>query len=221
MKVRAPKIALEDRAKELQNDLRLKYPDFTVCCAGAKIYIRGAFPVLHEGTVLDRYQIEIEWSDSDGVVPLLRETGGRVPWIADRHMSIGGMACLFVPEEWLLRSREEKTVIHYLDGPVRNYFLWQSLYERAESPPWKDRPHFAPGLLEAYGEMVGMDSESAIRCCLEYLSREQIKGHWPCPCGSGKRMRDCHLTHMRGLQLKIPRHIALSALDRLAKPTIR
>jgi len=92
MKACGPTIAPEARAKELQNDLGLKYPDFTVCCAGAKIYIRGAFPVFHEGTVLDRYQTEIEWSDTD--VPLLRETGGRIPWVADRHMSIGGMACL-------------------------------------------------------------------------------------------------------------------------------
>jgi len=221
MRARAPKIAPEARAKELQKDLGLKYPDFTVRSTGAKIYIRGAFPALHEGTVIDRYQIEIEWSDSDTEVPLLRETGGRIPWIADRHMSRGGMACLFVPEEWLLRSREEKTVIHYLDGPVRDYFLWQSLYDRGESPPWKDRAHFAPGLLEAYGEMVGMEGKSAVRCCLEYLSKEQIKGHWPCPCGSGKRTRDCHLTHMRELQSKIHRYIALSALARLTNLTIR
>jgi hypothetical protein len=205
----------------LQNDLGLKYPDFTVCCTGAKIYIRGAFPVLHEGMVLDRYQIEIEWSDSDTEVPLLRETGGRIPWIADRHMSRGGMACLFVPEEWLLRPREEKTVIHYLDGPARNYFLWQSLYDRGLSPPWKDRAHGVPGLLEAYGDMVGMEDESPVRRCLEYLSKEQIKGHWPCPCGSGKRTRDCHLTHMRELKSKIPGYIAQLALMRLANPTIR
>jgi len=221
MKKSASKIAPEARAKELQNDLKLEYPDFTVCSTDAKIYIRGAFPVLHEGTILDRYQIEIAWSDGDTEVPVLRETGGRIPWIADRHMSVGGIAWLFVPEEWLLRSREERTVIHYLDGPVRNYFLWQSLYDRGETPPWKDRAHFTSGLLEAYGEMVGMEGESAIRCCLQYLSKEQIKGHWPCPCGSRKRTRDCHLTHLRELQSKIPRRIAVSALARLASPTIR
>jgi hypothetical protein len=221
MKARFPRIAPEARAKELQNDLKLKYPDFTVCCTGSRICIRGALPVLHEGMVLDRYQIEIEWSDSDTEVPLLRETGGRIPWIADRHMSQGGMACLFVPEEWLLRPREEKTLIHYLDGPARDYFLWQSLYERGESPPWKDRAHGLPGLLEAYGDMVGMEGESAVRCCMEYLSKEQIKGHWPCPCGSGKRTRDCHFTHMRELKSKVPRHIAQLALMRLSNPTIR
>ena len=129
--------ALPDtRTRELQREVETKFPDLTVSFTGTRIYIRGAFPVVHEGKVLDRYQIEIEWSDSDIEVPVLRETGGRIPWTADRHMSQGGIACLFVPEEWLVRSREERTVIHYLEGPVRNYFLWQSLYERGESPPW-------------------------------------------------------------------------------------
>ncbi len=215
------KIPLEARAKELQNELEVKYPDFTVTCTGTKNYIRGAFPVVHDGTVLDRYQIEIEWSDSDTEVPLLRETGGKIPWINDRHMIQGGFACLFVQEEWLLQDREDRTLTHYLDGPVRNYFLWQSLYDRGESPPWKDRSHGVPGLLEAYSDMVGMEGESAVRCCLEYLSKEQIKGHWPCPCSSGKITRKCHAKHMQDLRSRIPRHIALLALMRLRNPMIR
>lgn len=215
------KASLDDRVKELQRQMEAKYPDLTVSGAGAKISIRGAFPVLDDGKVLDRYQIEIEWSESDTEVPLLRETAGRIPWIADRHMSQGGLACAFVPEEWLLLPREERTVVHYLDGPVRNYFLWQSLHERGQAPPWKDRSHGAPGLVEAYGDMLEMEGESAIRCCLDYLSKEQVKGHWPCPCGSGERIRHCHLAHIRELQSKIPRHIAQLALKRLEKPVVR
>jgi len=221
MKRNSSKVTPETGVRDLQRELETKYPDLTASCAGAQMYIRGAFPVLHEGKVLDRYQIEIEWSESDTEGPLLRETAGRIPWIADRHMSQGGMACAFVPEEWLLRPREERTVIHYLDGPVRNYFLWQSLHERGQASPWKDRSHGVPGLLEAYGDMVGMEGESAIRRCLEYLSKEQVKGHWPCPCGSGERIRHCHLTHIRELQSKIPRDIAQLALKRLDKPIIR
>jgi hypothetical protein len=133
-----------------------EYSDLTFSVIANSIYIRGSYAVLYEGQVLDRYQIEIEWSDTDTEIPILRETGGRIPWIDDRHMSQGGLACLFVPEEWLLRPREERTLTQYLDGPVRNYFLWQSLFERGESPPWKDRSHGVPGLIEAYGDMVGM-----------------------------------------------------------------
>src|SRR5437867_1232116 len=211
----------EARAGELQRALETKYPDLTVSCAETKILIRGAFPVMHEGNVLDRYQIEIEWSDSDIEVPPLRETGGRIPWTADRHMAQGGMVCLFVPEEWLIRPREGRTVIHYLDGPVRNYFLWQCLYERGKSPEWGERSHGILGLIEAYGDMTGMIGEAAVKRCLVYLSRDQLKGHWICPCGSGKRVRCCHAEHLRDLRRRIPRFIAKLALKRFRNPVIR
>jgi len=92
-------VLLETRVRALQRELEARYFDLTVSVIANNIHIRGSFPVLYEGQVLDRYQIEIEWSNSDTEIPILRETGGRIPWIADRHMSQVGLACLFVPEE--------------------------------------------------------------------------------------------------------------------------
>ncbi len=215
------KIPPGTRARELQSDLEMKFPDLTVSYTGSKIFIRGTFPVLDEAMVLDRYQIEIEWSDTDSEAPLLYETGGRVPWVPDRHVNSDGRACAFVPEEWLIRPGEERTLIRYLDGPVRNFFLWQSLVERGESVPWQDRSHGVAGLIESYGDMLGLEGESAISCCLEYLSKEQIKGHWTCYCGSAKRIRNCHLEELRALRLRISEHIARLALKRLANPIMR
>jgi hypothetical protein len=221
MKDSSTDVVLENRVQELQRELETKYPDLTVRTERKEIYIRGTFAILHEEKVLDRYQIEIQWSDADTEIPILRETGGRIPWLADRHMTQGGLACLFVPEEWLLRPREERTLTQYLDGPVRNYFLWQSLFERGESPPWKDRSHGAPGLFEAYGDMVGMQGKEAISGCLIILSKKTFKGHWICPCGSAQKIRHCHLQHLQNLRLKIPRHVARLALRRLENPLIR
>jgi len=215
------KISPGTRARELQSDLEMKFPDLTVSYTGSRILIRGAFPVLDSGLVLDRYQIEIEWSDTDSEAPLLYETGGRIPWIGNRHVNTDGRACVFVPEEWLIHPREERTLIRYLDGPVRDFFLWQSLFERGESVRWRDRSHGIVGLIESYGEMIGLEGESAIRCCLEYLSKEQLKGHWTCYCGSAKRIRNCHLEELRALRLRIPQHIAHLALTRLDNPTMR
>ena len=42
-------IVPEIRAQELQKELEYKYPDLTVSCEGNGIYIRGAFPIIHEG----------------------------------------------------------------------------------------------------------------------------------------------------------------------------
>ena len=212
--------ALVNMGQELQRGLGHRYPDLTVSCRDKDIVICGTFPLLHEDKVLDRYQIEIIWAESDTTVPLLRETGGRIPWILDRHMTQSGLACLFVPEEWLLREREERTLIHYLDRPVRDYFLWQSLVESGEAVPWPDRPHGVEGLLESYGDMLGLRNPAAVKLSLDYLSRETIKGHWMCPCGSGRRNRDCHIDRLRELKRRIPRHIAKLAIKRLQKPVV-
>jgi len=221
MSVNCGRTSQEIRAAELQSELETKYPDLTVTCAGPKIYIRGAFPVLHEGKVLDRYQIKIEWSDSDTEAPILYETGGRIPRINERHMGTDGKACSFVPEEWLLRPRKNRTITHYLDGPVRDYFIWQSLFDRGQTAPWGQRSHHVAGLIECYGEMVGMMGEQAIRRSLEYIAAKKFKAHWACPCGSGKPLRYCHLEHFRNLKIKIPRNIARLALQRLNEPTRR
>jgi hypothetical protein len=216
-----PKALPENRVRCIQLQLAERFPDLTVSASGAQVYVRGAFPVIHEATILDRYQIEIEWSDSDTEAPVLRETGGRIPRTSDRHMDSSGKACPLVQEEWLIRPRDTRTVIHYLDGPVRDYFLWQSFTERGLTPPWGQRAHHVDGLIEAYGDMVDMRDGTAVRKCLAYLSKKKLKGHWTCVCGSGRPLRDCHLGHLRRLQRKIPRRIVQLALKRLADPLMR
>jgi hypothetical protein len=112
----------ENKAHFIQQQLDTKYPDLTVSTTESKIYIRGSFPIVHEGNVLDRYQIEIEWSDSDTEAPVLREPGGRIPREDNRHMDGHGKACPLVPEEWLIRGRDTRTVILILTGRYRITF---------------------------------------------------------------------------------------------------
>jgi hypothetical protein len=50
---------------------------------------------------------------------------------------------------------------------------------------------------------------------LDYLASKKAKGHWACPCGSTKRLRDCHAKQFADLRERIPRRIAAGALKRL------
>jgi hypothetical protein len=201
--------------QKLRAEINERYPDLTIFVEGDAVRLRGSFPVEHEGKVLDGYQVEVElppdWPD---VTPILRETGGRIPRIADRHVNLNGDACPIVPEEWLLNPAHE-SLIAFLEGPVQHFFISQSLVEQGEPWPFGERPHGKPGLLQAYGEWFGTTDEKAIRLYLEYLSRREIKGHWECPCGLGKRLRNCHLEHVKELRKKIPPSVAAAALKSL------
>lgn len=208
--------------RAMETELPARFPDLRVVTEGGTVFIRGNFPVMDGTEVLDRFQIEIvmPWEFPDSC-PVLREANGRIPWHEDRHVNQrNGEACPIVPEEWLLRP-DHGSILAFLDGPVRNFFLGQILVEAGQPWPFGERTHGVRGLLEAYGEMVGSTDRNTILRYLDCLSKEMLKGHWACPCGNAKRLRDCHLDELKALHEKIPPHIAQMAIKRLAEHSVR
>lgn len=205
-----------------QKEIPAKYPDLRVTLEGDVVHIRGSYPVMDEVEVLDRFQIEISVPpDFPDSTPVLREIGGRIPWNSDRHVNRdAGEACPIVPEEWLMWP-ERESILAFLEGPVRNFFLGQVLVEAGCRWPFGERTHGVPGLFEAYGEIVGASDREAILRYLDCLSKEIMKGHWDCPCGSGKRLRNCHRDDLKALHEKTSPLVARSALERLAKYSVR
>lgn len=204
--------------KQFKEHLQSKYPDLGVLERGDVVIIQGGFPVMHEGVELDRFQIRVEVPPNfPRRIPSVSELAGRVPrndpsW----HTFDGGSLCLMVPEEWMIRP-DCDSLMAFFEDPIRNYFLAHSLAEEGRGRPMGERPHFAAGLWEAYGEMVGSTDRKTIEGFLNCLAGKKIRGHWYCPCGSGRRTRNCHLTYLLKLKKQIKPWIARSALDRLRR----
>lgn len=203
--------------RSMEKEVPAKFPDLRIVLEQSAVHIRGNFPVMDDSEVLDRFQIDIALpSDFPDSTPVLRETGSRIPWHADRHVNqANGEACPIVPEEWLMWP-EHESILAFLGGPVRNFFLGQILVESGCQWPFGERTHGVPGLFEAYGEMVGASDSKTILRYLDCLSNENLKGHWDCPCGSGKRLRNCHWDDLKTLHEKVPPLVARGALERLA-----
>jgi hypothetical protein len=191
------------------------YPDLRVREAeDGCIVVRGGFPIMHEDELLDHYSVEIRIPPKfPDEVPIVIELDGRIPATGDRHAFKAGNLCVEVPEDWLLRR--DRSLLAYLNGPLREYFIADALVALGEERPFPARPHNSAGLLEAYGEMLETTDPLATRRYLDTLSHKKIRGHWPCPCGSGRKLRDCHGAEVRALQARIPRRITRSALARL------
>ena len=66
-----------------------------------------------------------------------------------------------------------------------------------------------------FSETFGTDDSAKVGKYFEYLAAKRVKGHWGCPCGSGKRLRDCHMRFVQDLRGKMPRDEALKATRRL------
>jgi hypothetical protein len=213
--------AAPDRFATVKKDIETEYPDLRVFIDREVVFARGSFPVKDGNDVLDRFLIEIEFpSDFPDSVPVLREIGGRIPWNADRHVNPTGETCPIVPEEWLVRS-DRDSMRQFLDGPIRNFFLGQILVEHGKPWPFSERPHGTPGLLQSYRELLSASDDSEAIRYLDYLSRKIVKGHWECPCGRGKRLRNCHLEKLKDLQKRITPAVAKQALRRLGRPSLK
>lgn len=203
-----------NRPDELRAALATRYPDLHFTLEGETGWVRGSFPVVHEGQEIDRFQVEVSIPPKfPRELPVARETTHRIPLDRDWHVFQGGGLCTVVPEEWLLNP-QSKSVIAYLDGPLRNFLINHALAEAGHPRAMGERTHGPAGLLEAYGEMVGTTEAKPILRYLEFCAAKKVKRHWPCPCGSSKRVVDCHFAKVQELRRKIPRWLATSALQR-------
>ena len=73
------------------------------------------------------------------------------------------------------------------------------------------RSIFAP----AFTELLKTSDLRVITTYLDYLGAKKLKGHWACPCRSGKKLRDCHFWQIKDLREKISRKHAEKSLTTL------
>lgn len=199
---------VQDVAQELQPELFWEVEDQTA-------FLRGTFHVLREGSVVDRYEVEVEFPHNyPEERPIVRETDERIPCVPDRHVFKSGRACLFLDDEYEYRYPGGMSFRDFLDGAMMSYFLCQSYYELEGEWPLDDRGHHFKGVIEFYSEIVGTDNVGVIYNYLDYIERG-AKGHWDCPCGSGNRVRDCHQELMWRLKDRISEESARRSKKRL------
>lgn len=206
-----------DLLDKLEREVRSIYPNLHFYPEKDRVLIRGSFPIIHGGKILDRYLLEIELlPDYPESIPIVRETGGRIPRTLDHHINNpAGEICLFLPDERCNVYPLGSTFLDFLNGPLRNYFIGESLVEFGQPWPFGQWSHGAEGILEYYSNLLGTKDLAVILKYLEYLSKPKLKGHWDCPCGSGEPLRNCHFKELIDISLKIPPEIAEQSRSRL------
>ncbi|MEX0909685.1 MAG: hypothetical protein WDZ75_00145 [Candidatus Paceibacterota bacterium] len=207
-----------DVLETIRKDIGSHYPDLRLIEQTNRILVKGSFHVEHEGRVLTRYQVRIEFPDDyPEQLPSVYEIGGKIPKTADFHIYTNGSACFGIPEEVLISLGEGWSFLDFLDGPVRNYFIGQSLVALGKPWPFGEHPHGSEALFDVYAKWFGVEDKATIVRYLRYLSKEIVKGHWPCPCNSGLIIRKCHEKEIRDMQTRLPYKIVHQSLVRLAQ----
>lgn len=199
--------------EEEKRKVEREYADLRFRVAGDLIIVEGDLPLVAEGKVRDSYSVEITLArDHPKSLPVVREVAGRIPREIDRHINRDGSCCVLLPDERWKSWPVGAPLVDFLNGPVRNFFICQSLVEDGDPWPMDQLAHGTDGVRASYVELLGTNDMSTICAYLACMAAKQVKGHWSCPCGSGKRLRDCHLTQVLDLRKKISRSAASRSL---------
>jgi hypothetical protein len=215
----APRLTLE----EVRAAIAFDQPKLRASVEGAHIRVEGSYLVFEKDVVaapagpITAFDIRMELPAAyPRLEPKVFEVGGRIPRKADRHINPDGDCCVTVWEHWLATA-QDRSVAGYFGGPLHEYFLGQFWFEKTGRWPFGERAHGTPGLEEAYADALGIPNKrKRLLYHLRLLSQEWPKGHWPCPCGSGDRLRHCHADQMMAMHRRIPPEIARRMLARLA-----
>lgn len=209
--------------KEINATIAFGQPKLHATENGADIHVRGAYLVCENGAVanpvgpISEFDIEIIVPNRyPRCEPKVFEVGGRIRREPDRHINADGDCCVTIWEHWLLTAPDHSFTA-YLNGPVNEFFLGQYWFERTGTWPFGERPHGQKGLVEAYADLLGIPpKKNELVYYLRLLSLGWPKGHWICPCGSGKRLRHCHRADLMRLHDGLPSALAKSMLKRFA-----
>jgi hypothetical protein len=96
-------------------------------------------------------------------LPLVWETGGRIPRDADRHV-------------FGFKLKGDFSLPAVLDIPVRNFLIGNGLVERGEPWPHGHRSHGVEGVLECYGDLLGTSEPTAIAEFLLAVVNGKVRG---------------------------------------------
>lgn len=178
--------------------------------------IEGVFELSDAEGVFDGYDTRIAVSSSfPWDYPKVFETSGRIIRDADHHCMPGGYACLTSWPVWLAMS-DDVSFSAVFNGPIKDWFLSQSIFERTGEWRYGEFSHGVYGQLEALCMFLQIDCPRAIVQKQDALKisiainkgflamMKPPKGHHPCFCGSDRRFRDCHRSLINELNAKVP-----------------
>jgi hypothetical protein len=208
--------------EDVEAAIAFDQPKLRVAANGRAIHVEGSYLVFENDVVaaptgpITAFDIRIELDDRyPRHEPKVFEVGGRIQRDADHHINPDGDCCVTVWEHWLAIARD-RSITGFINGPLQEYFLGQFVFERTGKWPFGERPHGTRGLEEAYADALGISSKrKGLIYHLRLLSQEWPKGHWACPCGSGKLLRHCHHDELMAMHRRIELTIAQRMLRRL------
>ena len=161
---------------------------------------RVGFSMEYEShTIEDHYLLDLQIpANYPELPPFVFETEGKIPKDFEHFMKAGNF-CLGAPVEVLRKFAAHKNLLRFIEDQVIPYLFTYSYKRDYGKPPFGDLLHGAAGLLQYYMEFFGASGVEVMKL-LKCLADDFAPPLMACPCGGGRKLRDCHgpkLTELR------------------------
>lgn len=108
------------------------------------------------------------------------------------HQCDDGSLCLGVVNDIYDKLDVNSDLLFFINEFVVGFLYSLTYYKRFGEPPYGERSHGILGVLEYYSEKMRADSAKELIPLLRAVADKWYRGHLPCPCGSTKKLRECH-----------------------------
>lgn len=183
--------------EQVQKTLK-RFPELVLSKVGNDILLSGKFNINCEWLnehIIDEYKVTIIIPDNyPEELPVIRETNRRIP-LNYGHVYRDGELCLAPDDEIKLSLGKSFTLDKWIDNFVIPYFFGYSYFVKYGVMPFGERSHGVKGIREFYKDFFDVDTDDKVINFFKFIfsfKSYKYKGHHLCPCGSGKRVRDCH-----------------------------
>lgn len=150
--------------------------------------------------IADSYKIRIQIPKAfSSEVPAVREISGRIP--KHFHTNPDDTLCLALPIELHLKLKGDTSLTSFVENCVIPFLYAFSHKEKYGNLPFGEMAHGRPGKIQGYQRLLRADTEEA---CLKMLfllgQKKRIANKRICPCGSGRRVGQCHHRELNSLR---------------------
>lgn len=175
--------------------IKRNYPDFEIVKRENDFVLFGEIVLNHvfNGVrMTGKFNLEIVVPrDFPSAFPIVKELSKCIDENYS-HRYKNGQFCLASNLELKMFFSQDTDICSFIEKYVIPYLYTYRFYEEYGVYPYGERSHGIMGDLEYLKDLFEVDSWGQVMDIVLFVAKSTYRGHLLCPCGSGKRIRNCH-----------------------------
>lgn len=149
------------------------------------------YRIYNDFTLRRTYTLDVVIPIGSDELPFVIDTGKHI--MQDyHHYYPNGKLCLATDSQIRIRFIEGFDLVAWMSEFVEVYYFSYEYYKRFGIFPFGERAHDLLGIIQTYQDFLLARDEAEAYKLMHFIKSQVYRGHKPCPCGSGKLLRNCH-----------------------------